>query len=31
LGNMCRVEIPIFVEISNIINEIIITGEKSDD
>jgi hypothetical protein len=31
LGNMCRVEIPIFVEISNIINEIVISSEKSDD
>ncbi|MBN2155053.1 MAG: hypothetical protein JW776_03325 [Candidatus Lokiarchaeota archaeon] len=31
LGNMCRVEIPIFVEISNIFSEIIIGTERGEE
>jgi hypothetical protein len=30
LGNMCRVEIPIFVEISNIFSEIIVGAERGE-
>jgi hypothetical protein len=31
LGNMCRVEIPIFVEISNIFSEIIVGAEEGNE
>ena len=31
LGNMCRVEIPIFVEISSILNEVAIGTDRGDD
>ncbi len=30
LGNMCRVEIPIFVEISSILNEVVVGMERDD-
>ncbi len=31
LGNLCRVEIPIFVEISNIFQEIIVSGDSDNN